>query len=164
MGRGEHKVFTAVVKEIPQDFTILGQSGSEFSSSIPYPGNFAELTKLLDYIKKPWIKETLKEIKNIMKNQTFLVEYPEKGEPVTPCMDVLKAKIKYDGSLDNLKFIFMVKRDLQNEIIVGDTWSPTVSMRDLKYFLENAVNHKVRLHQLDFIAALFQAKVKKMCC
>ena len=33
-------------------------------------------------------------------------------------------------------------------------------MRTLKYFLAYAVKHKARLHQLDFIGALFQAKVK----
>ena len=60
MGRGEHKVFTAVVKEIPQYFTILGQSGSEFSSSIPYPGNFAEVTKLSYEMKIPWLKANSK--------------------------------------------------------------------------------------------------------
>ena len=33
-------------------------------------------------------------------------------------------------------------------------------MRNLKHFLVNAVNHKVRVHQLDFIGAFLQAKVK----
>ena len=44
--------------------------------------------------------------------------------------------------------------------MVGDTWSPTASMRTLKYFLANAAKHKSRVHQLDFTGALFQAKVK----
>ena len=51
------------------------------------------MTKLSDDIKKPWLKATLKDIKNLINNQTFLVEDPEKDEPVTPCMDVYKAKI-----------------------------------------------------------------------
>ena len=33
-------------------------------------------------------------------------------------------------------------------------------MRDLKYFLVDAVNHKARVYQLDFIGALLKAKVK----
>ena len=37
---------------------------------------------------------------------------PEKGEPVTACMDVYKAKNKYYGSLDKLKLIIMVRGDL----------------------------------------------------
>ena len=44
--------------------------------------------------------------------------------------------------------------------MVGDTWSPTASMRNLKYFLEESAKHKARVHQLDFIGALLQAKVK----
>ena len=39
----------------------------------------------------------------------------------------------------------------------GDNWSPTASMR--KHFLADAVKHKARAHQLDFIGAFLQAKV-----
>ena len=44
--------------------------------------------------------------------------------------------------------------------MVGDTWSPTASMSSLKYFLEDAAKNKARVHQLDFIGAFLQAKVK----
>ena len=44
--------------------------------------------------------------------------------------------------------------------MVGDTCSPTASMRTLNYFLEDAAKHKARVHQLDFIGAFLQAKVK----
>ena len=44
--------------------------------------------------------------------------------------------------------------------MVGDTWSPTASMRTLKYFPADAAKHKARVHQLDFIGAFLQAKVK----
>ena len=44
--------------------------------------------------------------------------------------------------------------------MVGDTWSPTASMRTLKYFLADAVKNKARVHHLDFIGAFLQAKVK----
>ena len=36
------------------------------------------------------------EIKNLINNHTFLVDEPEKVEPVTPCMHVYKTKIQYD--------------------------------------------------------------------
>ena len=36
-------------------------------------------------------------------------------EPVTTCMDVYKAKIKSDGSLDKLKLIIMVRVDIKNK-------------------------------------------------
>ena len=109
------------------------------------------MTKFPDDIKKPWLKATLKEIKNLINNQTFLVEDPEKDEPVTPSMDVYKAKIQYAGSLDNLKLRIVVRGDLKNKELVGDTWSPTASMRTLKYLLVDATKPKERVHQLDFI-------------
>ena len=44
--------------------------------------------------------------------------------------------------------------------MIGDTWSPTASIRTLKYFLVDAAKHKARVHQLDFIGAFLQAKVR----
>ena len=115
MGKGLHKVFKTVVKEISQDLLPLGESGSEVSYFVPEARNFSKVTKLSDEINKPLLKATQKYIKNLINNQTFLVEDPNKGEPVTPCMDVCKAKIQSDGSLDKLKFIIMVRGDLQNK-------------------------------------------------
>ena len=111
-GKILHKVFKTVVKGISQNFPPLGESGSEVSHFIPEPISFAEVTKCSDNIKKPWIKATLKDIKILINSQTFIVEDPEKDEPVTPCMDVYKAKIKYDGSLDKLKLRIVVRGDL----------------------------------------------------
>ena len=75
-------------------------------------------------------------------------------------MDVYKAKIQSDGSIEKLKLMIVVRGDLQNKEMVGDTWSPTTSMRTLKYFLADAAKHKVRVHKLYFIGAFLQAKVK----
>ena len=60
-------------------------------------------------------------------------------------MDVYKAKIQSDGSMDNLKLRIVVGGDLQNKQMVGDTWSPTAPMRTLKYFLTDAAKHKKRV-------------------
>ena len=80
--------------------TPLRGSGSEVSHFNPEPRNFSEVKKLSENIKKPWLKANLKEIQNLINNQNFLSEGQHKGEPQTPCMDVYKAKIQYDGSLD----------------------------------------------------------------
>ena len=53
---------------------------------------------------------------------------------MTTCIDIYKSKIQSDGSLDKIKLIIVVRGDLQNEKLVVDTWSPTASMRNLKYF------------------------------
>ena len=160
MGKGLHKVFSTVVKEILQELTPLVESDSEFSHFIPETRNFAEVTKMSENIRKPWLKVDLKEIRNLIDNQNFLIEDQNEGKPVTPCMDVYKAKIQSDRSLDKLKLRIVVRGYLQNKEMVGDTRSPTASMRYLKYFLADAAKHKARVHRLDFIGAFFQAKVK----
>ena len=74
IGKGLHKVFSTVVKDISQELTPLGESGSQLSHFIPEPRNFAEVTKLSENIKKPWLKATLKEIQNLINNQTHVVK------------------------------------------------------------------------------------------
>ena len=81
---------------------------------------------------------------------------------MTPHMDVDKAKIQSYEILDKLKYRIVVRGHLQNKELVGYTWSPTAHMRTLKYFLADEANHKARVHQLDFIVALLQAKVKNI--
>ena len=70
MGKGLQKVFKAVVRYISQALSILGEYGSEVSYFIPEPRKFLEVTRLSEDIKKPWIKVTLKEIKNLINNHT----------------------------------------------------------------------------------------------
>ena len=111
MGKGLHKVFSAIVSEISQELTNLGEYGSEVFHFISEPRNFAEVTKLSENIRKPWLKSTLKEIKNLINNQNFLIEDPKYGEPVTPCMDVYKENIQSDGRLDKLKLRIVVRGD-----------------------------------------------------
>ena len=56
--------------------------------------------------------------------------------------------------------IIVLIGDLQNKEMVGDTWSPTSFMRNLKYILADASKNRARVHQLDFIGAFLQEKVK----
>ena len=132
MGKVLHKMFKVVINEISQVLPIFGESVSEVSYFIPESRNLSEVTRLSEDIKETWIKSTLKSIKILMNNQTFLVQDQEKGETVTPCMDVYKETIWSDGSLDKLKLKIVVRGDLKNKELVGDTWSPTASMISLK--------------------------------
>ena len=160
MVKGLHKVFSTIVKDILQELATLRESGSEVSHFIPEPRNFAEETKLSENIRKPWLKATLKEITNLINNQTFLIEDQKEGEPITPCMDFYKAKIQSDGILDKLTFRIEVRGYFQNKEMVGGTWSPTAYMRTLNYSLADSAKHKSRVHQINFIAALLQAKIE----
>ena len=60
MGKGLHRLFSTIVSEISQELTNFGESSSEVSHFIPEPRNFAEVTKLSENIRKPWLKATLK--------------------------------------------------------------------------------------------------------
>ena len=151
MGKGLYKVFTIVVKEISKYLLFLGENVSEVSHFISEPINFAEVTKFSYSIKKPRLKENLKEIKNLINNQTFLFQEPDNGYPVTSGMDVYKANIQSNGSLDKLKLKIVVRGDLQNKELFRDTWSPKASMRNLKDLLVDAANHKAIFQKLDFI-------------
>ena len=73
-----HKVFKSVVNELNNTLHNLGESGSEVSHFIKEPGNFAEVTGLLEGFNKASLKVTLKEMKNSIRNKTFLMYEPKK--------------------------------------------------------------------------------------
>ena len=91
------------------------------------------------------------EINNLIKNHTLLVDEPEKGEPLTPCIGVNNTNIHSGGSIETLMLRIMVRGDLPNKDLIIYTWLPTASMRTLKYLFKCATKHKARMHQLDFI-------------
>ena len=132
IGKDLHKLFKYVVNDISQILPILSESGSEVSYFISETRNFKEVNIISEDIKKPWIKATLKKIKIVINNQTFLYQESEKGDSVTPCMDVYKTKIQYNGNIDKLKQRIVFRGYIQNKELAGDTWSPTASMSKLK--------------------------------
>ena len=54
------------------------------SHFISEPRDFAEVTRLPADPKKAWLKETLKDIKILINNQTFLMDDLGMGDTVTP--------------------------------------------------------------------------------
>ena len=79
------------------------------------------MIRLSEEINKPFLKANLKNIENLINIQTFLVKDPDKGETVTPQMDVYKAKNKSVGILDRLRLRIVVRGYLQNKELVGET-------------------------------------------
>ena len=61
-------------------------------------------------------------MKDLIKNHNFLFQKAGKGGPVTPCMDVYKAKILSDVSIDKLKLGIVVRGYPKNKELFGDTW------------------------------------------
>ena len=82
---------------------------------ITVPGNFAEFTRLPEDVKKAWLEATLKELKVLINNQKFLMDDQEKGDTVTPCMEVYKKNIQSDGNIDKLKMRIVSRGYLQNK-------------------------------------------------
>ena len=97
------KYFKASINELKNTLSTLLELGSEVSHFIPEPSNFAEFTRLPADAKNDQLKTSLKYIKNSINNQKFLLDDPDKGYPVTPFMDVYKAKNQYDASIKKLK-------------------------------------------------------------
>ena len=75
------------------------------------------------------------------------MEEPEEGKPVTPHMGVYRSKIQYIVIIEKLNLIIVVRGDIHNKGLIGDTLSPTSSMRTLISFLEDAVKHNARVYQ-----------------
>ena len=67
----------------------------------------------------------MKDISKLFDNKTFIVQEPENGQNLTPCMDVYKYKIQSDGSLDKIRLRIAVRGDIQNKHLVGDNLSST---------------------------------------
>ena len=53
---------------------------------------FSEVTILPSDVQKARLKANLKYIINLINDQTFLMDNPEKGYPVTPFINIYKAK------------------------------------------------------------------------
>ena len=89
MGKDLHKVFKNFVKYILQYLPSLGETNSKVSYFISEPRNLAKVTKFSEDIRKPWLKATQKEIKNLINDHNSLVQDPEKGNLVTPIIGLI---------------------------------------------------------------------------
>ena len=85
---------------------------------------------------------------------------PEKGDYVTPYIDIYKINIQYDGSLDKLKLITIIRGYFNNKEMIGDTWASTASTITMKYFLANSSRYKEIVHRLNLIGTFLQANSK----
>ena len=89
-------------------YQFLVNLAQKVSYFIPEAIKFSEVTIFSEDTNKCWLRKTMKEIKKLIKNKAFLVQYPEKFNTLTPSMDSDKANIHSDGSLDKLKLRIVV--------------------------------------------------------
>ncbi len=119
----------AAAKEPP-----INLSAVDPSPVMPPPMGIRSVLKMSDLkVREAWLRAYQKEMKTLIYAKTFALDTPKDGEPVIPTMETNKVKIKSDGSLDKLKYIIVVRDDLQG-IAMEDSWSPTAPSRSLKMF------------------------------
>jgi hypothetical protein len=160
LDQDNHRLYKAVAAEV-NDIPMIGDPGSEVSMFRPEPRNLSEMLKLPVDIRQYWLKADKAEIKNLVENNTFYLDYPREGERVYPTLSLYKVKLDSNGLLDKLKARIVVRGDLMKDNQPhGDPWSPTASSRGLKMFIADAARHKARIKQFDFIGAFLQAKMR----
>ena len=86
----------------------------EIAKYLPEPQSFKAILKCDPDIKKAWLHSIFLEIKNLIDNNTFILDVkPNKGELITPVKLVNKAKQAASGELDKLKSRLVARGDYQ---------------------------------------------------
>ena len=106
------RFISSLLNKVNNAFSYLVELCSEVSHLIPEPIKFAEVTILTADVKKYCLKENLIDFKKLINNRNFLMDDQQKGDLVTPCMNVYKTNIQYTGIIDKLKLIILVRGDL----------------------------------------------------
>ena len=96
----------------------------------------------------------------LVESGTFSVKQPSSDDPITPCTETYKCKVKSDGTIDKAKARFCVRGDLQEQLLTLDNWLPTALHQIFKIFLAMAAKCGATVFQLDFIGAFLQAPIK----
>ena len=86
-------------------------------------------------------------------------EWPREGRSSETMHVCLQGEIQSYGSLEKLRLIIAVIRDLQNKEMIWYIWDKIESTRTMKYLLWDASNPNTRVQQLDFIGEFLQANV-----
>ena len=82
------------------------------------------------------------------------------ADEIIPAKLVCKTQLNIYGGLDKLKARICLRGDMQ---IKDDfiSWSPTASIRLLKYFIADAAQNASKIYQLAFIQTFIQSKATK---
>ena len=127
---------------------------------LPAPDNWKQILKLPPHIMKFWVESLLKEVKELIKKQTFSKEEPNPDDPIVPVTAKFRVKLTPEGLVKKLKSRVALRGDMMKEnVFVSDTWCPIAGFRALKFFLCMAVYYRQRIFQLDYVAAFLQADV-----
>ncbi|KAG7349250.1 reverse transcriptase RNA-dependent DNA polymerase [Nitzschia inconspicua] len=127
---------------------------------LPAPDNWKQILKLPPHVMSHWSASLLKELKELIKKQTFVIDTPNSGDPIIPVTAKFRVKLTKDGMIEKLKSRIALRGDLMRDNVeIPDTWCPIAGFRAFKMFLAMAAHYKKRIYQLDYVAAFLQADV-----
>ena len=136
---------------------LSGKSADLFQ---PAPQTWKQVFGLLEHIRTHWIDSFRKELKILLKMETFAVEEPNKTNVIISVTVKFRVKLRADGNIDKLKSRVCLRGDQQGELVDWDTWCPIAGFRALRIFLAFASQSKCRVYQLDFIGASLQPSAR----
>ena len=127
---------------------------------LPPPDKWQQVLKLPTSVRKAWTKSFIKELKEIIKKDTVSKVGHEPGDPIIPVTAKFRVKLNPDGTIEKLKTRIALRGDMMTDnVSIGDTWCPNAGFRAYKMYLAFAAMMKVRIYQLDYVAAFLQADV-----
>jgi len=136
-------------------------SGMEPKLFLPAPDCWKDIMKVRNpKAKAKWLEALDKEVRELINKGTFSKDEPVRSEDrVIPITVKFRVKLNQDGWVDKLKARIAYRGDLVKKGSVHEeTWCPVAGFRALRFFLAEAVAHKQRVYQLDFVAAFLQSK------
>ncbi|KAG7357480.1 hypothetical protein IV203_002168 [Nitzschia inconspicua] len=107
---------------------------------LPAPDNWKQILKLPPHVMDHWSASLLKELKELIKKETFVLEdEPNPNDPIIPVTAKFRVKLTKDGMIEKLKSRIALRGDLMRDNVeIPDTWCPIAGFRAFKIFLATA--------------------------
>jgi hypothetical protein len=87
------------------------------------------------HIKILWIKSSVKELKELIKEGTVVHENRNNDDNIIPITAKYRVKLTSEGLVEKLKTRIALRGDMIRETFTPETWCPIAGFRALKMFL-----------------------------
>ena len=112
--------------------------------------------------KDKWLESMHEEIHSLEKREVLKLSYPPEGKEAIDCKWVFKAKRNEKNEISRYKTRLVAKGFSQIEgEDYWETFSPTVSIKSIKWLLALAAQHDLEIKQIDFDTAFLNADLKE---
>jgi hypothetical protein len=138
-----------------------GDPGTDPMPFLPEPKSLRGILKMPIHIRRAWIAAFVKEISGLYRLNSFKLGNPAPLDPVTPVMEVYKAKLDKNGLIDKLKCRVVFRGDLYDPLNPQDSWNPHANFLAVRFFLALCARYNMNPSQADFIMAYLQVAMKE---